>query len=253
MYNSLQVEVQKRYSHGLTILGNYTFSNNTAQQGCRYLADCALDYYSPGTTHAMALAVRYTLPDPPGPQWLSKRILGSWIVGATGNASTGGYGSVGDYNCAQFNFNSAGCYANYEGGGALLSNRKTPVSSGNSEIGVSWLDPSKFVRADQVIVNGTVGTIPGQGQRLFLGDATIGVFKGPASGIEYFNASLDKEFLLIKTLRLGFQLEAFNALNHTVLNSPNYNNTVGPNTQGFGIISSANAPRSVQLSLHFKF
>jgi hypothetical protein len=253
MYNSLQVEVQKRYSHGLTLLGNYTFSSSTGQQGCRYEADCALDYYSPGPVHAMALAVRYTLPAFPSQSWLSQRVLGGWALGGTVNASTGAYGSVADYNCMQFNSGSAGCYANYTGGGALLSTRKTPVLSGGSELGVSWLDPSKFVRADQEVVNGAVTTIPGQGQRLFLGDAAYGVFKGPASGVEYFNASLDKEFKIVEDYKLGFQIEAFNVLNHTVLNAPGYNNTVGPNTEGFGIISSADAPRSMQLSLHFKF
>jgi hypothetical protein len=57
----------------------------------------------------------------------------------------------------------------------------------------------------------------------------------------------------VRCLKLNFHAEAFNALNHTVLNSPGYNNTVGPNTQGFGIISSANAPRSIQLSFHVIF
>jgi hypothetical protein len=103
------------------------------------------------------------------------------------------------------------------------------------------------------MINGTPTTLPNVGQRLFLGNATYGVFKGPASGIEDFNASLDKDFGIWETLKLNFHAEAFNALNHTVLNSPGYNNTVGPNTQGFGIISSANAPRSIQLSFHVIF
>jgi hypothetical protein len=89
---------------------------------------------------------------------------------------------------------------------------------------------------------------------LFLGDATYGVFKGPASGVENFSASIDKEFTLAENYKLGFQLESFNVLNHVVLDAPDYNNTVGPNTLGFGIISTAaNAPRNLQLSLHFKF
>ena len=253
MYNSLQVEVKKRTSHGLTLLGNYTLSSSVAQQGCRYYADCGIDYYSPGLVHAMALAVSYTVPAPQNESWIEQRILGGWTIGATGNASTGGYGSVGDYNCAQFNFSSAGCYANYVGGDPLLASRKTPVFSGGTEIGVSWLDPNRFVRADEQMSGGTIMTIPGQGQQLFFGNARDGVFKGPASGIDYFNASVNKEFKIAESYNLGFQLEAFNALNHTVLNGPGYNNTVGPNTQGFGIISTADAPRNVQLSLHFKF
>jgi hypothetical protein len=125
--------------------------------------------------------------------------------------------------------------------------------SGGSMIGVSWLDPSKFIRADQALVNGVPTTLPGVGQRLFLGNAATGVYKGPASGIEDFNASLDKDFGIWESIKLNFHAEAFNALNHTVLNGPGYNNTVGPNTQGFGIISSANAPRSIQLSFHAIF
>ncbi|MGB7189480.1 MAG: carboxypeptidase-like regulatory domain-containing protein [Acidobacteriaceae bacterium] len=252
-YNSLQVEVNKRYSYGLTLLGTYTYSSTLAQQGCRYQADCALDYYSPGTVHQITAAFRYNLPLFLHQHTLVHKIFGGWAIGGTGTASTGGYGSVGDYNCNEFNFSSAGCYANYAGGGALLSNRKQVVMSGGSMIGVNWLDPSKFVRANQTAVNGVPATLPGQGQRMFLGNATVGVWKGPASGIEDFNASLDKDFGIWESVKLSFHAEAFNALNHTVLNSPGYNDTVGPNTQGFGIISSADAPRSVQLSLHLKF
>lgn len=252
-YNSLQVEVNKRYSHGLTLLGTYTYSISASQQGCRYLADCALDYYSPGTVHQMTAAFRYKLPAFLHPHSLADKIFDGWAIGGTGTASTGGYGSVGDYNCNEFNFSSAGCYANYTGGGALLSDRKQVVMAGGSEIGVSWLDPNKFVRADQTNASGAPTMLPGVGQRLFLGNAAVGVYKGPASGIQDFNASLDKDFGIWESVKLNFHAEAFNVLNHTVLNGPDYNNSVGPNTQGFGIISSANAPRNVQLSFHAIF
>ena len=254
MYNSLQVQVNKRYSYGLTLLGTYTYSSSSAQQGCRYLADCALDYYSPGTVHQMTAASRYQIPRFFRQNELASKILDGWAIGGTATASTGGYGSVGDYNCNEFNFSSASCYANYTGGGALLSTRKSVATDpSGSIIGVTWLDPSKFIRANQAIINGTPTTLPGMGQRLFLGNAAIGVFKGPASGIGYFNASLDKDFGIWETLKLNFHAEAFNALNHTVLSLPGYNNTVGPNTQGFGIISAANAPRNIQLSFHVIF
>jgi hypothetical protein len=252
-YNSLQVEVNKRYSHGLTLLGTYTYSNSLAQQSCRYLADCALDYYSPGTVHQMTAAFRYTIPRFLHQNALADKVIDGWAIGGTGVASTGGYGSVGDYNCNEFNFQSAGCYANYTGGGAVLSSRKQVVTAGGSEIGVSWLDPTKFIRGDQALVGGVPTTLPDVGKRLFLGNAIDGVYKGPASGIEDFNASLDKDFAIWESVKLNFHAEAFNALNHTVLNGPGYNNSVGPNTQGFGIISSADAPRSIQLSFHAIF
>jgi hypothetical protein len=254
MYNSLQVQVNKRYSYGLSLLGTYTYSNSLAQQqGCRYLAACNLDYYSPGTVQQMTAAFRYKIPRFLHQNSLGDKILDGWAIGGTGTASTGGYGSVADYNCNEFNFQSAGCYANYTGGGALLSSRKQVVMAGGSEIGVGWLDPSKFIRADQALVDGVPTTLPNVGNQLYLGNAKVGVYKGPASGIEDFNASLDKDFGIWESVKLNFHAEAFNALNHTVLQGPGYNNTVGPDTQGFGIISSANAPRSIQLSFHAIF
>ncbi|MDR3411233.1 MAG: hypothetical protein P4L87_09865 [Formivibrio sp.] len=254
MYNALQIEVKKRYSYGLTLLGNYTYSGLTSQQGCRYLGDCHLDYFSPGTVHSMAAAFRYQLPNFLKQNQVAQLILGGWAIGGATTASTGGYGSISDYNCSEFNFSSAGCYATYTGSGAVLPNRKSKATdpSGNM-LGVTWVDPSKFVRADQVQVNGVTSTLPGVGQRLFLGNATPGVFKGPASGVLDFNANLDKDFKIAESYKFNFHAEAFNALNHTVLNAPSYNNTVGPNIQGFGVISSASAPRNMQLSLRFVF
>lgn len=120
----------------------------------------------------------------------------------------------------------------------------------------AWRDlagSGKFVRAGNALENGVSTPLPGAGQRLFLGNATYGVFKGPASGIEDFNASLNKDFKVVENYKFNFHAEAINVLNHTVLNGPGYNNTVGPDTEGFGIISTANAPRNIQLSLHFIF
>ena len=49
-----------------------------AQQGCRYEADCGLDYYSPGTVHHMTAAFRYKLP------FLRKNQLADKIFGGVG-------------------------------------------------------------------------------------------------------------------------------------------------------------------------
>ena len=253
MYHALQVAVNKRMSHGLTLMGNYTFSNSWTQHGCRYQADCGLDYYSPGTTSAMAAAFRYQIPTFMNQNRMSREILGGWALGSTMSASTGAYGSLADYNCNEFTFGSAGCYANYTGGDALLANRKQAAADSSGKmIGVTWVDPSKFVRGDQVSVGGVATTLPGVGQQLYLGNAIVGVIKGPAQGL-IVNGSLDKDFQIVESFKLNFHAEAFNAFNHTVLGAPGYNNTVGPNTQGFGIISSAAAPRNIQLSLHLIF
>jgi Carboxypeptidase regulatory-like domain len=250
MYNSLQARVNKRYSHGLTLMGNYTLSSNKTQNGCRYWGNCGLDYYSPGTTSNMSAAFAYDLPIPQGHTRSSKMVLGGWTVGGTVMGSTGGYGSIGDYNCSQFNFSSAGCYANFVGTSAYGSGKgQAALDSSGSQIGLRYLDPSAFVRADQTVVNGSAATLPGVGQRLFLGNAITGVFKGPAAFM--LNGSLSKNIAITERFKVNYRIEAFNALNHTVLNGPG--GTVGPDMTYFGVITSAWDPRKLQMSARFIF
>ena len=269
MYSALQFRLTKRYSHGLDLMGNYTynFKNSTQQgdgsglhaNGCRDYSDCGLDYFSPGSTHTTAVAFRYALPMFGNPNLLTRETLGGWFLGGTINGSTGAYGSVTDNNCNAYNFQTDDCVATYTGGGATLASkgRGHVVMNGGSPIGVAWLNPSNFVHTDQVKTSaGTVETIPGAGVPdsstvMYLGNATVGVWKGPA--YINFNASMDKDFPIAEGVKLNFHAEAVNVLNHTELNAPNYNNQVSPNTIGFGAISSANPNRSLQLSLHCIF
>ena len=51
------------------------------------------------------------------------------------------------------------------------------------------------------------------------------------------NASLGKNFAITERYKLNYRIEAFNVLNHTVLNAPG--GTVGPDMSRFGIITSA--------------
>jgi hypothetical protein len=250
LYNSLQVLFSKRMSYGLTFLGNYTLSSNATQYAPRYFANTKLDYFSPGLTQNTSVSFAYELPIPTGSSRLAKSLIGGWQIGGTLTGASGGYGGIGDYSCSDFNFQSAGCYATYVGGNPYASNKGAKVFQGGSMIGVSWLNPNAFVRADQIIANGAVATAPGVGQRLFLGNAAPGVFKGPASFMT--SGSLNKDFLIAEGIKLNYRAEAFNALNHTVLGAPGVT-TVQPDMSQFGVISSAQNPRQLQMSLRVLF
>lgn len=270
LYNSFQLSFRQRVSHGLTFLGNYTlsseaqeeppFSENANPEGSgdasgasgpvRNLADMALDYFSPGIVHSFALAFSYDVPIPTGRSRLLKSLVGGWTFGGSINASSGQYGSVGDVNCSEFNMGSAGCNATYVGGNPYATNKGQPMVVGGAQVGVSWLNPNEFLRADEFLVNNVPTVAPNVGQRLFLGNAVTGVFKGPA--MFYPNASISKTFQITESLKLNWRVEATNVLNHTVLTSPG-NTTVGPNMTQFGAISSAMNPRLVQMSAHFIF
>jgi hypothetical protein len=251
LYNSLQVRFTKRYSYGLSFMGNYTLSSNEqVQNGPRYRGDAALDYYSPGIMHNFAVVFSYDLPIPTGKARLSKAFLGGWKIGGNTMGSSGSYGSVSDYNCAEFNYGSAGCNATFVGGSPYNPSKGQPQVMSGTQVGVSWLDPSKFIRADQRSVDGVATTSSDVGQRLFLGNAITGVFKGPAAFM--LNASLSKTFAFTERFKLNYRIEAQNVLNHTVLNMP-ANTTVGPDMTHFGAINSAWNPRMIQMSARFIF
>ena len=122
--------------------------------------NCALDYYSPGLMSRFAMAYAYDVPLHVGRKRAAKALLGGWTVGGSVTGNSGGYGSIGDYNCAEFNYGSAGCNATYVGTSPFSPNLGKPVLQGGAQVGLAWLNPASFVRADQVLVNGvpTVNT-----------------------------------------------------------------------------------------------
>jgi hypothetical protein len=252
MYNSLQVRFNKRYSRGLTLMGHYTMSRNTTQNGTRLFDNQKLDYYSPGTDHHFALAYAYDLPIPKGKTRASKAILGGWTLGGTVQAQSGGWFGVGDYNCNEFNFASTGgCAANFVGGDPYSTMKGNPMTDASgAPVGVYWAEASKFIRPQEILVDGVAVVSPEVGQRLFIGNAITGTIKGPAAFM--MDASLRKKFAFSETLSLDFRLDAMNVLNHTVLNGPGSLTTGGDMTH-FGVIDSAWDPRRLQLSVQFVF
>jgi hypothetical protein len=250
MYNSLQARLTKRYSRGLTFMGHYTLSSSKAQNGCRYLGDCSLDYYSPGQMHRGAAAFSYDLPIPQGHSRVSKMLLGGWTLGGTFTATSGEYASVSDYNCDEFNYGSASCYATYTGSSPYSSSKGSAVISGGTQVGVSWLNTASFARANETLADGKVTTLPGLGKRLFLGNAIAGTYQGPS--LFMLNGSLTKAFAFTERLKASYRVEAMNALNHTVLTLP-ASTTVQTDMSQFGVITTARDPRQIQMSLRFIF
>jgi hypothetical protein len=250
MYNSLQVRFNKQYSRGLTFMGNYTLSSNKTQHGFRNPQNYALDYYSPGTDQRFAVAYSYDLPIPKGRTRFTKALLGGWKIGGAARAASGGYGSIGDYSCSQFNYSSGGCVANFVGGSPYAGSLgSAKLDAKGTQLGITYLDPSKFIRANQLLVDGQVVTNPAVGQRLMLGNAIQGVFKGPASFM--LDATMHKAFAITERQSVDFRLDAMNVLNHTVLNMPG--GTVGPDMTTFGLVTSAWDPRKLQMAVKYVF
>ncbi len=80
-----------------------------------------------------------------------------------------------------------------------------------------------------------------------LGNAGVGILTGPAW--QNWDVSLRKVFRVHEGWNLHFQADAFNFLNRAIFNAPSAGVTGG----SFGMISSSQPPRNVQLGLRLAF
>jgi len=84
-------------------------------------------------------------------------------------------------------------------------------------------------------------------QPLTFGNAGRNLFRGP--GLKNFETAVMKNFALAEKKNLQFRTEFFNAFNLVNFGTPNATFS----SQDFGVILSARASRSIQLSLKLSF
>jgi len=91
-----------------------------------------------------------------------------------------------------------------------------------------------------------VNTGPGTG----FGNVQKGSLRGPSQWV--WNVALMRNFHILGEKNLQFRAEYFNVLNHTLLNNPSVSNPASSSTT-FGTITGAGDPRIAQFSLKFLF
>lgn len=245
-YHAMQVQYTKRYSHGLSVSGHYTFAKmldfNSVSGSVGWLGyETSLQSYSNlrleravsayDRRHRLVLDFAYELPfgrnkkvGSNWPKWLDFA-AGGWqangIVTAQGGAPL-----------------SPALQS-----GVLADATQRPNLIGNPSLSGSvqdrldgYLDPAAFSRPDPY----TWGTAP----------RTITSVRSPMS--KNLDASLFKNIHLTSDNRVYLQLrgEAFNITNTPIFAAPNM--TWG--SQSFGVISSqANSPRQLQIAMKLYF
>ncbi|HEV2418582.1 MAG TPA: carboxypeptidase regulatory-like domain-containing protein [Terriglobia bacterium] len=80
-----------------------------------------------------------------------------------------------------------------------------------------------------------------------LGNSNRRFFHGP--GLNNFDLVLEKNVRVTESKQFQFRVEAFNLMNHAQFNGPDGNFNSG----AFGLVTSANAPRILQMALKFNF
>lgn len=236
-YEAGYVNVRRRFARGWTFLVNYTFSKN--------LSD-APDFRSPmfesaapqnnanltfekgpacDVRHRFALSAVYDLP-----AWresgLVRAITKGWRLSAVYQAQTGFPFTIsvfGDTANAGTLLGENPIRANYTG---------QPVFGPGTHTADHWFNTAAFATP----------------AAFTFGDVGRNTVYGP--GMQTLDLALQREFAVTENIKLQLRAEAFNALNHTNLGTPNR----FVNTPQFGTITEAATPgREIQLGVRLSF
>ncbi len=237
-YQAGYVNVRRRFSRGWTFLANYTYSKN--------LSD-APDFRSPmfesaapqdnsnlnlekglacDVRHRFALSTVYNLPSVGKRGGFAHKVTKDWRLSAIYQAQSGFPFTIsvfGDTANAGTLLGENPIRANYTG---------APVFDENSRTADRWFNTAAFA-TPAAFTFGNVGrnTVIGPGRKTL-------------------DLALQREFAVTETIKLQIRAEAFNALNHTNLGTPNR----FVNTPQFGTITEASTPgREIQFGLRLSF
>ena len=221
-YNSLNVRVQRRLTHGLSLLANYTWSRNIEQDSLLNPTDAKYEKRI-GTQdypHHLVISSTYKLPYP--------AIGGDGVVGHLKHVLLGGWAASGSYLYQTGPPLSWGNVV-YLGGPLHLNTKQTNAPA---------FDTTRFDRnsADQPTYN--IRTFHTTDSR-WRGDTTNNI-----------DAALARQVSFHDRATAEIRMEAFNLLNHVTFSNPN----LTPTSSSFGLITGqAGESRIMQASAHIRF
>jgi len=241
-YNSAQVRLDKRFSHGFSFLGSYVFSKTlddlvTSNPGLTGGEDnpfnLRLDKGRGNYDHTHVLTVSWLwTQEHRFHQPLAKWLLENWSIGAYHTAQSG--------NPIAFGLSSD--IALNGTGQPGFEHAQLAAGATYANVGIAHPDRNAFVHQ----FFNTAAFVPLAQMPLgSYGNAGRNFMNGPA----LFNSdiTLMKEFRARERFRTQFRSEFFNAFNQVHFSAPN--TTVGSGS--FGQITSANPGRVIQLALKF--
>ena len=231
-YNSFQLSLEKRYSHGLSAIASYTLSKNI--EAIQYLNG---QDASPGRTltawdrpHRLTIAPMYELPFKAHNRWLNG-VVGGWQTVFTTTMQSGApMGIPGDV---------------YLLGDPRLENP-------------TW---QRLFKTGVVDLNGTVRNVAAGEQPVF---QVRPAFTLRTTPLRYgnlrnrwattFDYSVIKNVKFTERMKAQFRVEAFNVFNTPVFSA---NPNLTPTSVNFGALfrdnGQSNSPRIIQLGFRFEF
>ncbi len=277
-YNSLQVELRRRFANGLWMNANYTFEKElTNGQGTgQTRVEAFLDNAQPNLeksradydqTHVFNLSATYDLPFGKGKKYLGgsgnwmDRLVGGWEVTSIIRWASGAPVTLVD---ARGTLNRAGRSGRQTAQTSLTKDQiKALAGVFRTPNGIFFINPTAANRnADGSIsgtqtgraANGFATTFPGQ---VFFNDdpgTTSGLERAFLNGPSFFNldSSVIKNIRINERMRIQLRGEFFNILNHTqfAVDSQFYS----INSTNFSRITSlATANRITQFAIRLEF
>ena len=228
-YHSLQLNVEKRFSKGLSLLANYAWAKTMDDLGTTILS-LGREFYravaSENVPHIFHLTTIWDVPTPQLHEFAS-RLLKGWELTSVTTWQTGFPFSVGSGVDNSFS-SLGGDRADFIG----TDLKQVPLSGQtHGEMVNRFFDTSLFK-------TNAIGTFGNSGRN---------ILRGP----NFFNTDLGliKNTNITERARVQFRAEFFNVFNNVNFNNPG--STVG--TAGFGKITSAKDPRILQLTLKLMF
>jgi hypothetical protein len=252
-YNSLQVAVKKRLSHGVNLNVAYTYSKSiddypsgggNADIGSDSVSVMpwyfrngrGLDRGPSGSDrrHRLVMSYVWMLPSLSHANALLRGAVGGWQLNGITTLQSGDPLTV-----------TTGFDRSLTGLGADRADLLLGQSVYNSNVCggafdcVSWLNPAAFSGPKN-----SRGVYTGDGT---FGDLGKGALRGPGSVT--FDASISKNFKLTESWKVQLRGEFFNAMNHVNPSDPNTNLSAAQ----FGKITGVDSPRVGQVALKVSF
>jgi hypothetical protein len=245
IYHSFTLSVTKRYSNGLNLQLSYTNGKliDDASQTVTFLgaAGQKQDFYNrkaersistQDVSQRLVISTNYELPFGRGRKFLNAApaaanfVLGGWQVNGIITLQTN----------IPLQIANGGNFTNLGSPGQRPNNNGTSAKkSGPIEDRLnSYFDQTVFSQAGNFTFGNTSRTSPD--------------LRGP--GTRAFDASIFKKFPIKEQVAAEFRLEAFNAFNHPIWNSPG---TTVSAPGSFGVITAKGGNRNLQMVLRLQF
>lgn len=206
-YHSLQTQLQRRFSDGLSLSVNYTWGkalspneNSSGTPNVQALGFLGRNYAltSSDRTHNLGITNVWQLPFGPGRQWLNEKsvasyILGGWQVNNMISVMSG----------VPFSVFADGTSLNLPGSEQTADQVKSEVAKlGGKGRGAPYFDPTAFADVTEAR----------------FGNTGYNYLRGP--GVFNWDFGLTREFSITETVKLQFRMEAFNFTNTPHLGLP---------------------------------